>query len=91
MGKLMSGWFAGYQRNQQRSRPLSTPLTNYHSGESSDLKACMTTSWAGGKYIGISISQFGRMVFVVVLFCFGVFLFVCFVFCLFLGLHPQHT
>ena len=47
--ELMSGWLISCQRNPQKGTPLTTPLINYHSGDSSDLKIRTITSWARGQ------------------------------------------
>lgn len=45
----MSGWLTGYQGDQQKGTPLTTPLINHRSGDSSDLNIRTITSWGLGQ------------------------------------------
>ena len=45
LGEVTSGWLIGCQGNQQRGAPLTTSLINYPSGDSSELKVRIITSW----------------------------------------------
>lgn len=57
-GEMMTGWLIGYQGNQQRDRPLTTPLISVMG--SSDLKLEQSLTGAWGKCVGRSVMCIGR-------------------------------